>query len=239
MTPKQFLLGLLPATTRGSLEYHFGSHHHFYPWGGAMNGQAARLELARSVIRATAPQMIVETGTYRGTTTEFLCDFDLPVTTVEIHPRFFTFARLRLQRRATCQVLQSSSVPVLRGITATPAGRHAFYYLDSHWEKHLPLREELELILTEGSEAVVLIDDFKVADDDGYGFDDYGPGQALTMDYVRACSLPPFRAFYPSVPGREETGYRRGCVVLTASAVQAAKLGALPMLRAAPHSRGA
>ena len=58
------------------------------------------------------------------------------------------------------------------------------FYLDAHWNDHLPLREEVELALKHFAKAVLIIDDFAVPDDPGYAFDDYGPGKALTLDYL-------------------------------------------------------
>ncbi len=62
---------------------------------------------------------------------------------------------------------------------------------------------------------MVVIDDFRVPDDEGYRFDDYGPGKALTWDYVGPIAERyGATAAYPATPSAEETGARRGCVVL-------------------------
>ena len=62
----------------------------------------------------------------------------------------------------------------------TKTGLHpndlTFFYLDAHWRDALPLREELRIIATQHACAVVMVDDFKVEDDSGYGFDIYGNG---------------------------------------------------------------
>lgn len=62
--------------------------------------------------------------------------------------------------------------------------------------------------------AVVMIDDFQVPGDPGYGFDDYGGGKVLTS----ACppDMPGWRIYYPAASSAEETGSRRGCAVLAA-----------------------
>jgi len=76
-----------------------------------------------------------------------------------------------------------------------------------------------------------MIDDFEVPGDPGYGFDDYGPGKALTASYL----APAFREFepavaYPSLPSSRESGRKRGCVVLF-SRPQASILPAIASLK--------
>jgi hypothetical protein len=50
----------------------------------------------------------------------------------------------------------------------------------------LPLVDEIALAFRHWPEAVVMIDDFAVPGDPGYGFDVYGAGQALRLDYLAA-----------------------------------------------------
>jgi predicted O-methyltransferase YrrM len=225
------IVGRLPPDIAGSIDYRIGHHSFFYPWGGPMNGQAARLELVRAIVEAVKPEAIVETGSYRGTTTEWLSEFGRPVQSVEINPRYHAFTRRRLAHRRNVAVRLGNSVEFLRAETAQTPGATKLYYLDSHWQDHLPLREELELIFAGSDRAVVVIDDFKVEEDAGYTYDDYGPAKALTLSYVVSAAIPDVHVFFPIVAASAETGQRRGCVVLTASAQIAGVLAPLPMLR--------
>ena len=87
--------------------------------------------------------------------------------------------------------------------------------------------------------AVVLIDDFAVPDDPGYGFDDYGPDAALTVTYLERSQLPrASRLFFPTVPSKEETGHRRGAAVLTADAELGEVVARTPLLRPWPLALG-
>jgi hypothetical protein len=95
-----------------------------------------------------------------------------------------------------------------------------FIYLDAHWYNDLPLDEEIELIAGTWDRFVVMIDDFKVPGDEGYGYDDYGPGKVLSLDYIN----PRIRqhrlaVFFPAIRSTAETGLRRGCVVLAADSI--------------------
>lgn len=91
-----------------------------------------------------------------------------------------------------------------------------FFYLDAHWGDDLPLREELAIIGKAWSKPVLLIDDFEVPGDPGYGFDDYGPGKTLTMSYLACDELQGYACLVPALRSDDETGACRGCVVLVA-----------------------
>ena len=90
--------------------------------------------------------------------------------------------------------------------------RRTLFYLDAHWEEHLPLRNELELISRKFNLWIAVIDDFNVPGDDGYGFDNYGAGQILNMDYIRQCKINNAAIFFPNVSSKWETGAKRGSV---------------------------
>jgi hypothetical protein len=210
-----------------------GSPQYFNPFGGPMNGQTARLEAVRQILFRCDIKQIVETGTYRGTTTEWLAGFGLPVVTIESYLPSYEFSSRRLRSKSNVEVKLGSSVEVLPTIieknldTSVPT----FFYLDAHWEKYLPLRDELAIILPNFPSAVVLIDDFQVPGENGYGFDDYGRGKALTAEYLVPCLRPDSAVYYPSAPAAQETGWRRGWVVLTCNADIARELDKIELFR--------
>jgi hypothetical protein len=106
-----------------------------------------------------------------------------------------------------------------------------FVYLDAHWNDDLPLAEELEIVFGACPNAIVMIDDFQVPFDDGYGYDDYGTGRSLTAELVEpTIAAHSLQVFYPSTPSLQETGARRGCAVITNKALP---LASLPLLRPA------
>lgn len=205
-------------------------------WGGAFNGQTARVDLFRSLMEFLSPVAIIETGTYLGTTTEFLAEFGLPVLTVEGHPRHYGFAKTRLRRRRNVVVHYGDSRTVLRRVLDEGlrplANQRLIFYLDAHWNADLPLAEELDIIFGRCSAAVVLIDDFQVQNDDGYGYDNYGPGKVLCSDYIAPIvAKHKVSVFYPATHSLKESGARRGCVVLARGNQQGKILASLPLLR--------
>ena len=214
---------------RGWRDYWSRDKSKFYPFGFAMNGQTARLEATRQIIYALEIKRIVETGTYRGTTTEWFGQFGIPVETVECDERFYVFSKKRLSAFKNIEVNLGSSVSYLRQRNGEDIPE--LFYLDAHWEHHLPLREELQLIFQRYTKAVVLIDDFRVDDDPGYGYDSFGPDAEVTLDYVRASKLQKLDVFYPAVPSMQETGAKRGWAVLTTSPKMAQQLGNISLLR--------
>jgi hypothetical protein len=199
------------------------------------NGQRARCELFRAIVHACKPAAIIETGTHRGVTTEYMASaVDVPVFTVELAKRNFGYARAKLRGHRHVHVSRGDSRKFLSRLIRS--GRltegTVFAYLDAHWwGEELPLADEIAAIFSKLARAVVMIDDFEVPWDGGYGFDDYGPGKALKSDYIQP-SIKTFSlvAFGPSTASRDETGARRGCVVLTVAAM-ATLLDALPLLR--------
>jgi hypothetical protein len=71
------------------------------------------------------------------------------------------------------------------------------------------------LELLSGWETVcILIDDFNVPGDEGYAYDDYGQGFALDVRLLSGLPLEDVFLFFPRISSVEETGRRRGWVVL-------------------------
>ena len=206
--------------------------------GGPFNGQRERAALFESIATKCSPVVIVETGTYLGNTTEYFAATQLPIYSVEADRRAYGFAKTRLWRRRNVHLKRGDSREALQAWFDGPLHNHSYgpvlFYLDAHWGTHLPLYQELVIIFDHCSNAIVMIDDFRVPFDDGYGYDDYGVGKALVPQYieplVRSFDL---RAFYPSTPSYVETGHRRGCVVLVRDASLIRNIESLPLLRSA------
>ena len=227
---------------------------HGVGWG-PFNGQTARQALFVDIIARAQPHAIVETGTFLGVTTELMAQTQLPVFSIELYPRSYGFARARFWRARNVKLLQGDSRTGLRRLFDGPlrplCGLTVFFYLDAHWNDDLPLADEVDMVFKRCPNAVVMIDDFEVPSDAGYGYDDYGPGKALISGYIRPVILAhQLRAFYPStpsaadypstpmaaaglaVPGR----LRRGCVVLAKEACHGPDLASLALLRPATEA---
>jgi hypothetical protein len=224
---------------------------------GPFNGQTARQALFVDLMAKTRPHAIVETGTSLGATTELMSQTGLPVFTIELYPRHYGFARARFLRTRNIKLLFGDSRTGLRALFDGPlhtlADRTVFFYLDAHGHMYedLPLAEEIDIVFRRCRSAVIMIDDFEVPCDTGYGYDDYGPGKALVLDYIRpAISAHRLRAFYPSTPstadypstpkaakGLAAPGkLRRGCVVLARESCHGPGLASMALLRPATEA---
>jgi predicted O-methyltransferase YrrM len=206
-------------------------------WGGAFNGQNRRVALFHELMTAVKPKAIVETGTYLGTTTELFAQVGQPVFTIEGNARNYGFASARLRQYRNTVLLKGDSRAQLRelfkGALAPFAEGPLFFYLDAHWNNDLPLADELKIVFGECPNAVVMIDDFEVPGDIGFGYDDYGQGKGLVFSYIAPIvAMHQLAVFFPSTPSSEETGARRGCVVLCKSENFGPTLNQLPLLRA-------
>lgn len=190
-------------------------------WGGPFNGQALRQQLFEELVGKIPFAAIVETGTFRGTTTDYMHrTLRVPVFTVELHPQYAGYAKARFRGNDLIKVCNDDSRAFLKRLSEDPGlrGKQVFFYLDAHWGEDLPLLEEVEIILSTWPRSVLMIDDFKVPGDEGYGYDNYGPGRALTLEYLRPLKHLGFAAFFPSRGAASETGRKRGCVVLARAA---------------------
>ena len=196
-------------------------------WGGAMNGQRYRCLLVAELIQKILPAAIIETGTYLGTTTEWLASFQLPIYSCEAVAHNFGFARERLTMTNNVHLLHADSRSALANFFNGPLKSclddPILAYLDAHWYDDLPLDDEVRLIFDRCPRAVVLIDDFKVPNDEGYTFDDYGEGKVLDANYLAsAVGVHELTIRYPATASSLETGAKRGCAVLTGPAMEAA-----------------
>ena len=184
---------------------------------GPLNGQAGRQALVEEILALCQPQAIIETGTYLGTTSKWFAErTSVPILTVESHPDRHKEARAALQHRPHVHAVAGDSRDLLRSWAgdAELPNDNCFFYLDAHWNQDLPLVEELDVIVEHFVDPIIMVDDFEVPGDEGYGFDEYGPGRALTLEIIPSTLRTSFVPLFPTLLSSHETGYRRGTVVL-------------------------
>jgi hypothetical protein len=181
------------------------------------NGQRVRKAIFKELLTHFAFEAIIETGSWVGNTTGYMAEVSgLPVWSSEIDPRFAALARTRLVKFDRIVIENCDSREFLKKLSRTNLRNvFPFFYLDAHWNNDLPLRDEIALIAGSWEQFVMLVDDFAVPGDSGYGFDDYGKGKSLSLDYIKdLLDLLSLVAYYPTSSSHHETGERRGCVIL-------------------------
>jgi len=206
-------------------------------WGGPFNGQVARGRLFAALIDAFSPRAIIETGTFRGTTTEFMAATGLPIFTIENDRRLYGYSRMRFLTRRKVSVYYGDSRKVMKDLFARRLRDIRqdvlFVYLDAHAHGDLPLAEELDIVFCCSPGAIVMIDDFQVPFDPGYAHDKYRSGVALVLEYIAPIvEQHGLTVLYPSTLSCDETGAKRGCAVLAIHARHGAVLSGMEMLRA-------
>jgi|SRR5882757_1407037 len=202
---------------KGSLEYYIrpglkaGTALHDPTWRGLgpLNGQESRQDATRQIIEKIKPPVIIETGTYRGISTEWFAQFGIPVHTIEVNPRLHAYSsqRLRNYDNVTCHLGRSLDV-IMHDLVQE---RGAFFYLDAHWDADVPVYDELSEIAKRWVQPVVMIDDFQVPGQ-SYAWLDRGPGRELVLPILGEFAQ--WTRWYPSTPAYRETGQNTGWVVL-------------------------
>jgi hypothetical protein len=184
-------------------------------WGGPFNGQCFRQLMYLDLALACNFDAIVETGTFRGSTTRFLAHNSdgARVYSCEQDPLNFEFAKWRLRGDKNAFLFNVDSRKFIRDFRISRQARTLFY-LDAHWGADLPLREELNLIIHNFENFVIMIDDFEVPNDAGYQFDDYGPGKKLSLGDFPLHQDTRIACYFPARPSSQESGLKRGAIVL-------------------------
>ena len=230
---RKLFSALLSDRTLGKIDYYrFPESRN--SWGGPFNGQQFRLKIFSELLDSFEFDFIVETGTFKGATTEYIGkEVDIPVFSTEVHERNYGFAAHRLRRLKNVHVEFNDSRNFISNLAAEPdcQAKSVLFYLDAHWNADLPLAEELAIILEHWNKSIILIDDFQVPDDPNYGYDDYGIGKVVNLDYLQQLKHWNFETFFPALKAEEETGARRGVVALTANSDYSRRLGAFKTLR--------
>ena len=199
----------------GKYEYYFKPKYKSM-YGGAFNGQEIRKEIYSGLLAIFNFNYLVETGAFRASTTLFLAESTLPVYTVEINDRFYSYAETRTEKISNIHLHQNDSRMFLHELSSNKNLLHenVFFYLDAHWKEDLPLNEEILIIFNNWQNSVVMVDDFKVPDTD-YGFDDYGGNKTLDLNLIdKIISTLNLKIYFPKSSPDKETGGKRGCVIL-------------------------
>jgi hypothetical protein len=198
------------------------------------NGQHFRKQIFEELVNTCHFDAILETGTYTGNTTGYLAKTsNLPVYTSELNKWYYDIAQMRLKEFTNIHYSFGDSRKFLRKLAQNEVGKkNVFIYLDAHWYSDLPLQEELNIIGGHWDNFVIMIDDFQVPDDPGYDYDYYTRRKSLRMKvFGKVFAEHNLESFFPTAPSEQETGNKRGCVVLAPKGKWSNQLEKLESLR--------
>lgn len=186
-----------------------------YPFLG-FNGQILRTKYLMSIFAAAGCTGFLETGTYYGGTSLLARElFDTEVNTAEVVRKYMLHAMIRakLARLDCIHFHFGDSRAMLDRWLCTGVGGHLpMIYLDAHWYNDLPLADELAIAVRQGN-CLVVIDDFRVPDNDDFGYDSYH-GKAIELESVAPHLPSDAWAYIPAHSASQETGSRRGTLIV-------------------------
>jgi predicted O-methyltransferase YrrM len=149
------------------------------------NNDSVITETVVQLVKDLKIDCIVETGTFRGTTTAFLSETfpNMPIYTVEVDFKMFLQAEENLKPHTNIKMILGSSEKVLEDLLPTLKDKRILFYLDAHWEEYWPLLDEFEAIRKSCKDnCCIVIDDFKVPFRQ-FQHDTYKE-QPLDLDYI-------------------------------------------------------
>jgi predicted O-methyltransferase YrrM len=188
---------------------HYADHWSILPF----NGQAIRLQKIVEIATVLRPTIVIETGTYLGSSTPYLASFASNKTfTIEIdknsaakaHERFKAHhgnSRIEL-------ILDDSAVAIqkiLEGLDSR--SETVLAYLDAHWLDAIPTKTELQSLCDWGGNWIAIIDDFQVPHDPGYAYDEYENTVIGISEVPLNRNL---QVWVPNILAEKETGAKRG-----------------------------
>lgn len=177
------------------------------------------LPVLKKLAKKHKAKAVIETGTFFGNSTVKFTELGVPVITIESQSKQFSAAYSNLKKRgfdvekyqdSSIWMVHAHSQDVLGEVIKNTGADTILFYLDAHWESHLPLLNELEHIANSGVKAVIAIHDFQVPNTD-FGFDVYH-GQPLNYEFIkdklRAIYPKGYNYFYNTVA----EGHKRGLI---------------------------
>lgn len=136
------------------------------------------------IINRRKIELVIETGTYLGGTTNQLRQMVKQVVTIEVNPDYHNRAKENIKDHGNVQMFLGDSAQILHDVLADTkiAKQSMLILLDAHWGDVCPLKDELKAIADAGIKPVIVIHDWLVPGTD-FGYDSY-KGQPFTWEWI-------------------------------------------------------
>lgn len=135
------------------------------------NGDTSLQSKFEEIVNEYKPDLILETGTFHGETTEFFAKFGVTVYTTEINYENALTAHNVLKDFKNVRQLIGDSVNCLNKIKENLVDKKILCFLDSHWNNDKVLERELDFFTENNIKPYILIHDFYNPEHPEYGYD--------------------------------------------------------------------
>lgn len=167
----------------------------------------------KKLVEKYSPEILLETGTYHGDTTEYFASFGIQVITTEWYENNHLIAKEKFKNNKNVILLLGDSSTKLLENFHLLQDKKIIAFLDSHGQEDHSCERELEVLSKLNIKPVILIHDFNVPGKDfqGGGYD----GHPYSYEY--------FKPYFDSIYGEdrytysyneEATGSRVGVIIL-------------------------
>ena len=105
-----------------------------------------------------------ETGTFRADSLKWIADRkpDLDCISVETEIEYYLFSKMRTRFSRNIRLIHGQSIYALNDyVNSEKASQLTLYWLDAHWNKINPLKEELRIISSAKNPSIIIIDDIE------------------------------------------------------------------------------
>jgi hypothetical protein len=181
-----------------------------------LNGQYYRRKIISELLKKINFDSIIETGTEYGFSTAYFSTFGKKVFSIEKSTILFYLAKKKLENFKNIHLILNDSKNIKKILNQYEIDKESkvFFYLDAHSENDYPILEELEFITSSYQNNLIIIDDFQVPNDDGYGFDSFN-GRKLNLKLISKSLIGKNFIYFPKISSNIETGRLRGYVLIT------------------------
>lgn len=181
-----------------------------------LNGQHFRRKIISEILTSINFDCIIETGTEYGFSTAYFSAFSKEIFSIEKSKPLFYLAKKKLENFKNIHLIlnDSKKIEIILNEYRIDKENRVFFYLDAHSENDYPLLDELKFITSFYNNNLILIDDFQVPGDDGYGFDSFN-GKKLNLNLISNSLIGENYIYFPKVSSKIETGRLRGYVLIT------------------------
>lgn len=181
-----------------------------------LNGQIYRKKIITKLLNKIKFDSLIETGTEYGFSTIFFSQFVKKIISIEKSKSLHYIAKIRLKNFKNINLVLEDSKNLKNILSKININKNEknFFYLDAHSENDYPLLDELEFIDKNYKNSLVVIDDFQIPNDDGYGYDSFN-GRKLNINLISKRISNDASFYFPKILSSLETGRLRGYVLIS------------------------